>query len=184
RSFGKPIQVVYQRAGHDHSVNVTPVAAADGKAVGHLGFQPLPAMERVGVGEAFSYSWAQFSNVITRTAGVLGALVTHPSTVAGQVQGPIGMARVSAQAQEFGPYMFLSLAAMISISLGIFNFLPLPALDGGRGVFILVEMVRGRPVDPEKEALVHVGGFAVLIALMIAVSYHDVVSMLSGKTAF
>ena len=52
------------------------------------------------------------------------------------------------------------------------------------GVFILVEMLRGRPVPAEKEALVHVGGFAVLIGLMIAVSYHDVAAMFSGKPAF
>jgi regulator of sigma E protease len=84
------------------------------------------------------------------------------------------MARAAATAQDFGPFMFLFFAAQISISLGIFNLLPIPALDGGRGIFILVEMLRGRPVDPEKEALVHVGGFAVLIALMLAVSYHDV----------
>jgi regulator of sigma E protease len=183
-SLGKPIRVVYDRAGRDYALTLTPVAGPDGKPVGHLGFQPLPAMHRVGVGDAWSYSWAQFSNVITRTLGVLVSLVTHPATVAGQVQGPIGMARVSAQAQEFGPYMFLSLAAMISISLGIFNFLPIPALDGGRAAFILVEMLRGRPVDPEKEALVHVGGFAVLIVLMLAVSFHDVTAAISGRSVF
>ena len=73
---------------------------------------------------------------------------------------------------------------MISVSLGIINFLPIPAMDGGRAVFILVEMLRGRPVDPEKEALVHVGGFAVLIALMLAVSYHDVTAAIAGRSVF
>jgi regulator of sigma E protease len=125
--------VVYQREGRDYRVTRRRSSdTPDGKQVGHLGFQPLPAMQRVGIAEAWQYSWAQFTNVIGRTLGVLGSLVTP-------------------------------LAAMISISLGIFNLLPIPALDGGRGVFILVEMLRGRPVDPEKEALVHVGGFAVLI---------------------
>ena len=71
-----------------------------------------------------------------------------------------------------------------SISLGIFNLLPIPALDGGRAVFILVEMLRGRPVDPEKEALVHIGGFAVLIVLMIVVSYHDIARAVAGQGAF
>jgi regulator of sigma E protease len=184
RSLGEPLRVVYDRNGRDFAATMTPVPGPDGKPVGHLGFQPLPAMQRVGVADAWSYSWAQFTNVIARTLGVLGALVTHPGTVAGQVQGPIGMARVSAQAQEFGPFIFLSLAAMISISLGIFNFLPIPALDGGRAVFILVEMLRGRPVDPEKEALVHIGGFAVLIVLMLAVSFHDVTAAIAGRSVF
>jgi regulator of sigma E protease len=184
RSFGKPVKVVYDRSGRDYSATMTPVAAPDGKPVGHLGFQPLPAMHRVGIGAAWAYSWDQFTTVIGRTLGMLGSLVTHPAAVAGQVQGPIGMARVSAQAEQFGPPIFLFVAAMISISLGIINFLPIPAMDGGRAVFILVEMLRGRPVDPEKEALVHVGGFAVLIVLMVAVSFHDVSVAISGRSVF
>jgi regulator of sigma E protease len=185
-STGKRLHLVYMRNGREMPVDVTPIAAKspNGKMEGHLGFAPLPTAQRVGIGEAWSATWSQFTGVIGATAGALGGLVTHPSTVAGQMQGPIGLARVSAQAQQFGPIIFLSLAAMISISLGIFNLLPIPALDGGRAVFILVEMLRGRPVDPEKEALVHVGGFAVLIALMLAVSFHDVTAAISGRSAF
>ncbi len=185
-STGKRLHLVYVRNAHEFPVDVTPVAlkSPNGRMEGHLGFAPLPTSQRVGVAMAWRATWSQFTGVIEATTGALGALVTHPSTVAGQVQGPIGMARVSAQAQQFGPFIFLSLAAMISISLGIFNLLPIPALDGGRGVFILVEMLRGRPVDPEKEALVHVGGFAVLIALMLAVSFHDVSAAISGRSAF
>ncbi len=186
RSAGKRLHLGYVRNGQPATVDLTPVLQknAKGQMEGRIGFAPLPMTQRVGIADAWRGSWAQFTGVIGATAGALGALVTHPSTVAGQVQGPIGMARVSAQAQQFGPYIFLSLAAMISISLGIFNLLPIPALDGGRGVFILVEMLRGRPVDPEKEALVHVGGFAVLIALMLAVSFHDVSAAIAGRSAF
>jgi regulator of sigma E protease len=185
-SIGKRLHLGYTRAGNPATVDVTPVADKDphGVTIGRLGFAPLPTSQRVGVAMAWRATWSQFTGVIEATTGALGTLVTHPSKIAGQVQGPIGMARVSAQAQQFGPFIFLSLAAMISISLGIFNLLPIPALDGGRAVFILVEMLRGRPVDPEKEALVHVGGFAVLIALMLAVSFHDISAAVSGRSAF
>jgi regulator of sigma E protease len=183
-SLGKPLRVVYEHHGVRREVVVTPLPAPQDRKMGALGFQPLPSMHRVAVAEAWRASWGQFSGIITATLGALGGLVTHPQSVAGQFQGPIGMARVSAQAQQFGPYIFLSLAGMISISLGIINLLPVPALDGGRAVFILVEMLRGRPVDPEKEALVHVGGFAVLIALMLAVSFHDVSAAIAGRSAF
>lgn len=186
-SPGTQLTIVYERHGARHQVAVTPRAELDkksGKTIGLIGFQALPMTHRVGIGPAWRSSWAQFSGIITGTLGALGGLVTHPQDVAGQFQGPIGMARVSAQAQQFGPYMFLSLAGMISISLGIINLLPVPALDGGRAVFILVEMLRGKPVDPEKEALVHVGGFAVLIALMLAVSFHDVSAAMAGRSAF
>jgi regulator of sigma E protease len=183
-SLGKRLHVVYERDGRPTAVDVTPVAFPDGKPIGHLGFQPLPQTQRVGFTAAATYAWNQFTGITGATLGALGALVSHPASVAGQFQGPIGIARVSAQAQQFGPAIFLSLAGMISISLGIFNLLPIPALDGGRAAFILVEMVRGRPVDPEKEALVHVGGFAMLIVLMLVVSYQDVARAIAGQGAF
>ena len=183
-SFGKRLHVVFERDGSTQAVDITPVAGPDGKRVGHLGFQPLPQTQRVGVIQAASSAWGQFTGITGATLGALGSLISHPSTVAGQFQGPIGIARVSAQAQQFGPAIFLSLAGMVSISLGIFNLLPIPALDGGRAVFILVEMVRGRPVDPEKEALVHFGGFAMLIVLMLVVSYQDVARAIAGQGAF
>lgn len=185
-STGKLLHVVYERGGVQRQLDLTPVPSKspNGKMEGHLGFAPLPQAQRVGIGQAWSAGWGQFTGVIGMTLGSLGALVSHPAAVAGQFQGPIGIARVSAQAQQFGPYIFLSLAGMLSISLGIFNLLPIPALDGGRAMFIVFEMLRGRPVDPEKEALVHVGGFAVLIALMLAVSFHDVTTAIAGRSAF
>jgi regulator of sigma E protease len=185
-SIGKRLHLGYVRNGRLGAVDVTPERHTNpnGTFEGRIGFAPMPTSQRVGVADAWRATWSQFTGVIGATAGVIGALFTHPSTVAGQVQGPISMARASAQAQQLGPFMFISLAAMISISLGIFNLLPIPALDGGRGVFILVELLRGRPVDPEKEALVHVGGFAVLIALMIAVSFHDITAAIAGRSVF
>jgi regulator of sigma E protease len=183
-SLGKRLNVVYSRNGVEHSAEVTPVATPGDPKEGHLGFRPLPQNQQVGFAGAWSYSGREVAYVVTATLGALGGLVTHPATVAAQVQGPIGMARTAAQAEQFGPFYFLAIAAMISTSLGIFNLLPIPALDGGRAAFILVEMLRGKPVDPEKEALVHVGGFAVLIALMLVVSLHDIASAIGGHTAF
>ena len=188
RSPGKLLQLDYVRAGATRHIVITPrleAAPGGGPKEGHLGFSPqLPPPQRLGVGAAANGAWQLFSNVVIGSLSTLGGLVTHPASVAGQLQGPIGMARASAQIQDLGPLPFVQLAALISISLGIFNLLPIPALDGGRAVFILVEMLRGRPVDPEKEALVHVGGFAVLIALMLMVSYHDIVNAIGHKSAF
>jgi regulator of sigma E protease len=94
------------------------------------------------------------------------------------------MERAASETQDLGWAPYLSLAAAISIALGILNLLPFPALDGGRAMFILAEMLRGRPVDPEKEALVHVTGFAVLMVLMVFVAYHDILNIVSGKGIF
>ncbi|MEO6913489.1 MAG: site-2 protease family protein, partial [Candidatus Baltobacteraceae bacterium] len=109
---------------------------------------------------------------------------SHPKVYASQVTGPIGMGQAAGVVQDFGWAAYLNFAAVISFALGLFNLLPLPALDGGRGVFILAEMLRGKPVDPEKEALVHVAGFALLMALMLFVAFHDVARIVSGKGVF
>ncbi len=186
-SAGKLLHVVYVRGGKAHDIAVTPKLSPspDGTMEGHLGFSPVfPTAERWNAVAAASQAWSRFSGTVTATFGALGGLVTHPAAVAGQFQGPIGIARTSMAVQALGIAPFLSLAALISISLGILNLLPIPALDGGRAMFILVEMLRGRPVDPEKEALVHVGGFAFLIVLMIAVSFHDVSAAIAGHSAF
>jgi regulator of sigma E protease len=60
----------------------------------------------------------------------------------------------------------------------------LPALDGGRAAFIIAELVRGKPVDPEKEAMVHITGLAALMALMLLIAYHDIARIVSGKGIF
>ena len=65
---------------------------------------------------------------------------------------------------------------MISIALGITNLLPLPALDGGRILFVLVEAIRGRRIDPAREGLVHLAGMVVLLSLMAVITYFDIVS--------
>jgi regulator of sigma E protease len=186
KSLGKPLRLTYVRGNVSHDVTLTPVPGPDGAGhtVGIIGFLKVLAAQRVPLGTALARSGQDFALIWTSTFGALGGLFTHPAATAGQLHGVVGMASVSGEVQDAGWGAYMSFAALISISLGIFNLLPIPALDGGRGVFILAEMLRGKPVDPEKEALVHVGGFAVLIVLMLAVSYHDVVQIVSGKGAF
>jgi regulator of sigma E protease len=75
----------------------------------------------------------------------------------------------------------LTIAGDLSVVLALFNLLPIPALDGGRLAFLVVEGVRGRPVDPEKEGLVHLTGFALIMVLFIVVTYHDIAQWVSGK---
>jgi regulator of sigma E protease len=185
-SPGKTLRVTYQRDGRSTDVSITTKIIKDGhgKPQGRLGFSPMPSMRPAGLLEAAQAAGNQFAAVFMGTLNVLGQLVTNFANTAGQLQGPIGIAQVSAQVADFGWGAYLSLAATLSISLGIFNLLPIPALDGGRGIFILVEMLRGKPVDPEKEALVHVGGFAALIVVMLAVAYHDIARILAGQAAF
>jgi len=91
--------------------------------------------------------------------------------------GPIGIAGYISQTAKMGIVPFLSLAALLGVNLGLLNLFPIPALDGGRLVFLLIEGIRGKPIQIEKEALVHYIGFIILIILMLLVTYQDILRM-------
>jgi regulator of sigma E protease len=183
-SAGKRLTLVVRRGNQMLNFVGTPVSRElAGKRVGLLGFAPRQIVQRAGLWEAFRDTGASFWFFLTMQLGVLAALVTAPAHAIGGLAGPVGIAAISGQVQSlgWGPYMML--AAQLSISLGIFIFLPIPALDGGRGAFIIAELLRGKPVDPEKEAVVHFAGFAALMILMVLVTYHDIVRLVAGKGA-
>ena len=144
-----------------------PCPAPESPKWGCIGFSPVPTYARVGIGEAFVASGYQFVNIANSTLNSIGLLVTHFTKYIGQIAGPIGMGQVAATIQDWGWGPYFGLAATISFALGLFNLLPIPALDGGRAAFIVAELLRGKPVDPEKEAMVHIAGFAALMALML-----------------
>ena len=182
-SSGTPLHLVIARHGQTLNYTVTPEQSIQvGKKVRIIGFRTQPTYVHVGVIQAVADGTRSFVDLVTINVLGLGSLVVHPQTAAAQVSGPVGIGSTAIQAQELGWAPYLQLAAAISVALGIFNFLPIPALDGGRGVFIIAEILRGRPVDPEKEALVHVTGFALLMVLMVFVAYHDITNIVSSKT--
>jgi regulator of sigma E protease len=101
-----------------------------------------------------------------------------------QVTGPVGMAELTGEVAKAGISPLFEFAAFISINLGIVNILPLPALDGGRIAFVLLEMVRrGRRISPKTEGLVHLAGFALLIALILIVTFGDIVNIVTSGSA-
>ena len=184
-SAGKPLAIEYRRHGQVSTVTVTPVATkVEGKTVGLIGFRPIPTFERVGLLAAVPVAAEEFWNQLTGQLQGYVELITHPAQHASSISGVIGMERAASAYQDLGWGPYLSLAAAISIALGVLNLFPFPALDGGRAVFIVAEMLRGRPVEPEKEALVHVTGFAVLMVLMVFVAYHDIANIVTGKGVF
>ena len=184
-SAGIPLTLTYVRHGVTATVRVTPLAAKEnGETIGQLGFVRVPSFIRTGPIEGIQRAGEDFWDGLAGNFTGLVGLITHPAEHAAGVSGVIGMERAASEVQDLGWSPYLHLVAMISIALGVFNLLPIPALDGGRAVFILAEMVRGRPVDPEREALVHFTGFAVLMVLMVFVAYHDIANIVSGKGVF
>ncbi|SHI79190.1 regulator of sigma E protease [Geosporobacter subterraneus DSM 17957] len=91
------------------------------------------------------------------------------------VVGPVGIIHLVGEAAKTSIYNVMSLAALISINLGIVNLIPIPALDGGRLLFLLFEGISGRPIDPEKEGFIHLVGFVLLMVLMLFIAYKDII---------
>ena len=100
-----------------------------------------------------------------------------------QLAGPVGIAQITGEVARAGISPLLEFAAFLSINLGIINLFPLPALDGGRIVFVLLEWVRrGKRIRPEREGLVHLIGFALLITAMVAITYRDIIRIIAGDS--
>lgn len=110
--------------------------------------------------------WGGFIDIVTGRYGF------------NQLSGPVGVTSAIGQAATFGWKSLFMLMAFITVNLGVFNLLPLPALDGGRMVFLLIEAVRRKPINPRYEGIVHGVGFMLLIALMVAVTFNDVAKLL------
>jgi regulator of sigma E protease len=182
-SLGKRLDLVYLRNGIRSEVYVSPRPCPPqvGRNLGCIGFSPVPAFERVGFVAAVRESGERFAAIADETVEGIVLLVTQFAKYSPQISGPIGMGQAAATVQDWGWGPYLTFAATISFALGLFNLLPIPALDGGRAAFIIAELIRGRPVDPEKEAMVHLAGFAALIALVMLVAFHDITRIVKGQ---
>lgn len=109
----------------------------------------------------------------------LGMLVSGQVGV-DQLSGPVGVASVMATTASYSILAFLQLVAFISINLGVMNLLPLPALDGGRLVFLILEGIRRKPVPAKYEGYIHAAGLMLLLALMVYVTGQDIVRIIAG----
>jgi len=99
------------------------------------------------------------------------------------VAGPVGIFKIATEVAKLGISPLLEFAAFLSINLAIINILPLPALDGGRIAFVLLEWVRrGKRVSPKTEGLVHFVGFAMLMSLILVITYQDIIRIISGES--
>lgn len=104
---------------------------------------------------------------------VVRDVVIH-GRVSGDVTGPIGIAVLTSQVRQLGLIPLLQFVAVLSVSLAVINFLPLPALDGGRALFVLIGRVRGRPINRRVENMIHAAGFYALILLVLVITVRDV----------
>lgn len=133
---------------------------------------PLTAL-----GTATVRTWDSLVAITVGLISFFGSAFTLSANLA-EITGPIGIAGMVGEAAEFGFVSLLIFTAFISLNLAVINLLPIPALDGGRLLFVLLEAMIRRPIDPEWMGRVNFVGFALLILLMIAVTYNDILRIL------
>ncbi|MSQ42178.1 MAG: PDZ domain-containing protein [Dehalococcoidia bacterium] len=187
-NLGKTIDVMVKRGGEFVTVSVVPRwSAPDGQGpTGIVIGAQYPFTETVA-----EPPWRSLPLGLRATADTMilarNEIIGWFRGGAGpQFAGPVGIAQTTGEVARAGgvPPLF-ELAALLSINLGIINLLPLPALDGGRLVFLLLEVVRrGKRVAPEREALVHLVGLVLFIVLAVVVTFGDVSRIVSGDSMF
>ncbi len=136
----------------------------------------------IGIQPEYEKSFANaikggFSNFVFMVKMMFGFIgqVFKGNVDKNDVSGPIGIIYEVGKVSKEGLMPILLFTGLISINLGVFNLLPIPALDGSRVVFVILEMLRGKPVDPNKEGFIHMIGFMLLLLLMIVVGYNDII---------
>lgn len=142
-----------------------------------LGIQPT--REEITAKNLIPQSFRMTKFVVKLLYRTIWELVTGQGSM-DQISGPVGVVKEVDSAVHSGSdsvLYVLNLVALLTINLGVFNLLPLPALDGGRLLFVIIEWLRGKPVSREKEGLVHTIGFLILIGFMIFVSYKDIIKL-------
>lgn len=133
-----------------------------------------------GIWLGIRWSFYLLVEMIKGLGQMIGALFGGPA-IEGGVAGPVGVVTLIGDAARNGFESLLALATMLSINLGIVNLLPLPALDGGRLIFFIIEAVRGKPVPPEREGFIHMLGFAALMVLIAVLTYGDIMRLVRGE---
>lgn len=131
----------------------------------------------VGTKEALNQSFL----IISGLGGLVSGLVTK-GAVPSDVAGPVGIAQLTGRVVEIGPYAILSFISLLSLNLAIINILPIPALDGGRLFFIIIEAVTRRKVNPKFEGYAHSIGMAVLLLLIALITLHDLIRIFTGQS--
>ena len=175
---GKPVTFLYEREGQQKEVTITPAKVESGAyQVGIAGI----AYEKQGILGIIKYSALEVRCQIKVVIWSLQYMISGYASV-NDISGPVGIVNMIGDTyNEAATYGFLTvflsminIAVMISANLGVMNLLPIPALDGGRFFFYIIEAIRGKGIDPDKEGMIHFAGLMVLLALMVVIMFNDI----------
>lgn len=179
-NYGEPLEIVYERDGERYEVTLTPrYDEADGRY--YIGLIGTGGYDHLGAIDTLRYSFYEVEYWVRATIKSL-ALIFRGHFQLDDLSGPVGVVQVVDETYEstktYGlPTVlltFLNLSTLLSVNLGIMNLLPIPALDGGRLLLLIIEAIRGKKLPPDKEGYVTLAGAVALIALMVVVMLNDI----------
>lgn len=168
----KEVEFLIERDGVDMSVPVTPKEhKVEGETIGLIGVYTPTEKSTI---QSITNGAKEVYIMTIEIFKILGKLLTGQFSI-DALSGPVGIyAATDTVAKDGGVLYLMKWAGLLSINLGIMNLLPIPALDGGRLLFFGFEALRGRPIDRQKEGMVHFVGFALLMLLMLVVTWNDI----------
>lgn len=180
--IGQELKYKIRRGQEELIFNIVPEKLEEtgrggvGIAISEIGLVKYPFYIAIweGIKSTIVITWA----IIVAFFGLLKGIILGQG-ISADLAGPVGIAALTGQVARLGFVYILQFAAILSINLAIINFLPIPALDGGRVLFLAIEKAKGRPVRRELENIIHNIGFALLMLLVLLVTFRDV-TKLSG----
>ncbi|MBK1640979.1 RIP metalloprotease RseP [Chromatium okenii] len=186
---GQALAVEVERRDGSHlTLTVTPQATeVDGQTVGRIGagvavpeglMDDYQVLVRYGAGEALGQAVGKTWDLSVMMLRVMGRMLVGEASVK-NLSGPITIAEIAGRSASSGLDAFIKFLAVVSVSLGVLNLLPVPVLDGGHLAYFLLERIRGRPVSEKIQERAQIVGFTLLIALMVLAFYADILRLLS-----
>ncbi len=174
-SADKTLSMSIQRNGDTKNVSITPksVEGQNGSKIGQLGVSRTLDNSILSI---LGYGFTQTITVVVMVLSALGSIFTKGFNL-NQLGGPVAIYSLTSQVAKNGLIDLLSFMGMISANLGVMNLLPIPALDGGKLVLNFIEGIRKKPLDPEKEGYLTIAGAIFLFALMLLVTWNDIMKL-------
>ena len=181
-NLGREISIQVQRSSEIRTVHLVPRQnPPEGQGAMGIRSQALTARRSEPVWRAIPLGFKQTFDTIVLFKDAIVSLFTGGSQL--QFTGPVGIAQLTGEAAQAGFSFLLLFAGFLSLNLAIINLLPLPALDGGRIVFVIIEWLRGgKRISPRVEGIIHMIGFILLIGLALVVTYQDILRLIRHES--
>ena len=168
---GKILKIEFIRDNEQMATSVVPKYDEQAKRA-LIGVTAPVDVKSVGFGESIALAFATVVNIIYQMYSGLIGMIT--GSVSAELSGPVGVAQMTSQAAHLGLVPLLQFAALLSLNLGVINLLPIPALDGGHFVVLLVEAIRGKAIEAKYVRVVQMAGIILLLSLMFFATAQDV----------